>query len=630
MKNMMKKNCLFLLAAFAAVILSLTACSSSDEADLTTPEQPTEPDADRGVVKTEFTISFPKKMVSGNRRLAGKAVQLSADDFRGITNMELYPFSKTTLEGTEQVNSRIALFDASAENEISDKEALYTNTNSRLYQDVDIPIGTKAFLFYGLAKETTGVDDDETDKAKVFGKLKHNTGATLDKFTFEPSPIVTNDAAIVTTNSALIEEYLTSIADAKVSTTKKWEDTNNVPLATLRDSLLSIRTGSWNNVKAIVNKIYSEVKTPKSYDSDDTKALKGAIKTAILNEETYGVTDANDDGVLEFGTKIGNYPADNGLPDGAAYIQWNGSKFEEKTDNITTGWNMAAFTKYAYPASLYYHVISGIRTSNKSESGLYGSSTYTNWESLVNAYADDNLTKDDVGNIAITKETRSVALVKQVQYAVGRLDVTIIADVSGGNIKDIENNAISLGANTFEVTGLLVGGQRAVDYKFNQIEGESEFMMYDSKIKTSEAAPVTLQTTRSKAFSTLVLESADAGQNDENKENAKVKIAVEFVNNSAKAFYGKGGHVIYPGCKFYLVGTIDPSTNSTIHYNLDSTKALIKKAFAQDHITTVNLTIKNLKEAYDTMPDLSLPQLELGLSVDLGWVTGVSYNIDIN
>jgi len=114
MKNMMKKNCLFLLAAFAAVILSLTACSSSDEADLTTPEQPTEPDADRGVVKTEFTISFPANAAStGNRRLSANTVQVPGEGnvvaFRGIKNIELYSFSGLPSAIGDTWTSRITL-----------------------------------------------------------------------------------------------------------------------------------------------------------------------------------------------------------------------------------------------------------------------------------------------------------------------------------------------------------------------------------------------------------------------------------------------------------------------------------------------------------------------------------------
>ena len=124
---------------------------------------------------------------------------------------------------------------------------------------------------------------------------------------------------------------------------------------------------------------------------------------------------------------------------------------------------------------------------------------------------------------------------------------------------------------------------------------------------------------------TLVFETPAATTADD--ANAIVKIAVEFQNNSGQLFVGQNGEIIYPGSKFYLVGTFDPWKNTTVKY--DGTDDVIKQTFVQDYVTTANLTINNLKKAYNTMPDLRSPKLELGLSVDLTWKRGIEQDIVI-
>jgi hypothetical protein len=53
----------------------------------------------------------------------------------------------------------------------------------------------------------------------------------------------------------------------------------------------------------------------------------------------------------------------------------------------------------------------------------------------------------------------------------------------------------------------------------------------------------------------------------------------------------------------------------------------INQVFKQDYITTAKLTIgaNSLKKAYNVVPDLRSPKLELGLSVDLTWEKGITF-----
>ena len=52
------------------------------------------------------------------------------------------------------------------------------------------------------------------------------------------------------------------------------------------------------------------------------------------------------------------------------------------------------------------------------------------------------------------------------------------------------------------------------------------------------------------------------------------------------------------------------------------------KVFKQDFTTIAKLNLKDLKKAYNTIPDLRTPQLEIGFAVDLTWQDGHVYEID--
>jgi hypothetical protein len=124
---------------------------------------------------------------------------------------------------------------------------------------------------------------------------------------------------------------------------------------------------------------------------------------------------------------------------------------------------------------------------------------------------------------------------------------------------------------------------------------------------------------------TLVLQTVDATSDDDT--NANVPIAIEFENAGTQIIVGKDNELIYPGTRFYLIGTLKPYNNDTQKYF--GTETPIKKAFVQDYITTANFTVESFKNAYHTLPDLRTPSLEIGLSVDLTWKSGISQNIII-
>ena len=114
---------------------------------------------------------------------------------------------------------------------------------------------------------------------------------------------------------------------------------------------------------------------------------------------------------------------------------------------------------------------------------------------------------------------------------------------------------------------------------------------------------------------TLVLENG----------NEDVMIAIEMENKSGVDFYGHDHMLIPRNGKFYVFAKLESKAASTTGITVNTPN----QVFKQDYITTANLTLKDLKGAYNSLPDLRTPQLELGFSVDLTWQTGNTYDIEI-
>ena len=90
-------------------------------------------------------------------------------------------------------------------------------------------------------------------------------------------------------------------------------------------------------------------------------------------------------------------------------------------------------------------------------------------------------------------------------------------------------------------------------------------------------------------------------------------------NTTGVDFYGQSGKLIPKNGKFYVIAELAAASASETE----------SKVFKQDYKTTAKLTLKSLKSAYNTIPDLRTPQLEIGFAVDLTWQSGHEYTIEI-
>ena len=645
----MKKN--FMYAILSAIALSgavgFSACQSSDEI-VDNPNYNPETNA----VKTQFTISFQNN-VAKTRQSAGVVQNTpTIANFRGMDQIKLYPFLKEGAVNTDPIAATdtrlgdgIVLkkmikpseieFTTATQNSIpkdaTDAEkSLVDPSNSVVYNDVSIPVGTGSFLFYGKAI-------DETGGKVVNGSLKPSydeasyAGTTAGDITFSPEQIYPSGTAASAVGAALAT-YLTNIAQAE-NWAKCADDANsaqtwyNSGLGALYTKFIDLKAGSSKTVQAAVRDLYRTI-----YKNTDAVSIK--IRDAIL-DATYASdarANATDPltGNLNFTATVGNsettyFPGDKNLPDGAALLSYNAStKTFTQTNgdgDITT--MTAAYDKYVYPASLYYYCNSGIKTSNSSQKDLYnGTNT---WNAII-TNAGYNLT-------AVGAATRSVAILDQIQYGVGRLDAQLKS--LAATLYDKNGDAYDT-TNGFTVTGILIGGQKPVKFNFEPQTSTTTttipvYTIYDNIEKSNSTASMLATQTSASAYNyTLALET---------ESNAVVYIAVELLNNG-KYFQGADG-VVPTGGKFYLVAALDPTDGGSISANEHS----LTQVFKQDYKTIANFTIPagtpntstsfnpttgnitGLGKAYNTIPDLRAPEMELGLSVNLTWENGIVFDI---
>ena len=384
-------------------------------------------------------------------------------------------------------------------------------------------------------------------------------------------------------------------------------------------------------MEATVDSLYNALGTDKFPEGWQDYHVAKAIRTAIANDTYVTVTD----GHIKFktstdGTSLAGYPGNINLPDGAALLGFDSdtNKFSYKNQNLSE--NIGNTGNYAYPANLYYWGKSDILTSNSMKESKYTATmTWDNTEEtgIFNEYTDGN---------EITTTTRSVLLKEPVQYGVARLNVKVLAAHSGtgeatladnGDYwKEMMNTRTSyIPVSNIALTGVIIGGQKAVNWKFETSSGGTEYSIYDDIVKANdEANGIAIGTSEVTAAtnSTLVLETAggkDDSKTTDNKYTESVNVALEFVNNGTTGFWGQDGN-IPAGCKFYLVGQLNAG-------EVDKTEAdkTLGKVFKQDYTTTATFTIKNLKHAVYHIPDLRNPAVELGLSVNLEWQDGIHF-----
>lgn len=518
-------------------------------------------------VKTQFAINIPAAGKK-NTRLGQDIVQ--ADPvFRGIDNISLISFKETPAAG--KTGESIINLGAIQLGELGE------GTGAKVYYDVELAEGVNNFLFYGEATEATGAE-------KANGALKATIATVVDDIKFELVPISSSATSDETTK---LLAALNAVAGTEFSG-KKWSESTS-DLQQYYQSFIRLKAGSAASIKLALNNLETGITIAAANGEDD---LKNAILASI------------DGAIGASGTiKDCTYPRNLGLPDGSAQIKWNNasSAFEYITSANVGDLSYTDMENFVYPASLYYWVNTPIKTSDKSLADQYA----TNWETCLGLYENDNA--------AVSASTASVALKDPINYAVGRFD--LLAKFNAETVKDnLGGDVNTQASNGITLDGVLIGGQKNVKWDFSTPAPDTggsgstytEYTIYDASVTSTKVETTTSATM---AYS-LALETA---------QGTEVRFALELTNQTGKAFTGKDG-IVPDGGRFYLVGKLTPDATQVESDN---------RVFRQDHTTKATVTINSLENAYNCIPDLRSPKLELGLSVDLEWKQGLVDEVTI-
>lgn len=600
-----------LIIGLASMVL--TSCQKQEDVS-----EVTEPA--KTYVLADLALSLPAS-TAPRTRMTTEVTQTNGN-FRGIQRLSIIPF---TTQGKITSTDMPSYY----ENEpiVSTSWTVPDNTVHH-YQKVHLMKGVASFLTYGQAAAVMGGKDVNGSlipkvegQSQTAGIMPERMAVSPANLTFELEKIYKESD--VPAGATAIANYLTHIARAegKINpgtedeVTVSWKDANDAWLQLLYTNFINqndlgtniIMPGSARNVKAFVSTLYRRLAAMNYNDA----TIEKAIVNDILNRITTGVTYEGEGDALTV-TSLGtydSYPNDLDLPDGAAAVLWDmtadGNKGAFVPQTVTTlDAPINTINRFAYPPELYYYSNSRIKTSNTEilESG-YG--TYQSWsDALANQYPYDDA--------VVSGDTKAVAIKEPLQYGVAHLSATIASTSS--SLDDADGNLIEVGATSFPVTGIIICGQRPVDFEFKvktTATGETtgdELFIYDRHLGGSPY--LKFGDSASGPFETLAL------QNEDGKD---VTIMLELENQSDKNFKGEDG-IVYKGTKFYLTGQVKLSGGSDTSVSASEKDDVKKRVFTQDHTTTVTMKVQTLAHAYNVMPNVLSGRLEIGVDIKLDWV----------
>lgn len=572
------------------------------------------------VVKAQFAINIPYGGNSSTNqakkvtRMTDEMTQQSGKPFRGISDIVLLTFNgNPSTDGNTEATSIIDIG--------TDGNAYAQDKHSKLYRDIEIPVGTNHMLFYGRATKKSDATDFQAGKITDKGDKK--TEKTLANISHELTPINSRANFTTDTDAGKIIDALNSIANAKVqdeeytwatteteTTRPAWLTENEKKfLAARYKEFISLKAGSRTSVVAFIKNLQT--------------ALVGETGEPTIHAERKLTKEIYDKCVAAL-TAIESidFPGKFKLPDGVATLSWATGGFAYNTPgNVTIGnGNSINYQKICYPAELSYFVNTTTMVSDKDMSNLSEFPSYENWTKPTGA----NWEGKDFTNTAVAKTTRTVGLKDPVQYSVAVLKSTVRCKEATleDNAKDAggfkANQSITVNDNSFPVTGILIGGQPAsVDWKYEPASSETfENTIYDNVMNGSPMYAKYASEVPTVGNYTLVFDNKKTGA-----ENS-VYVTIELTNKSGQAFYGKDG-IIQKDTKFYLVGILNPNKEGL------PKPAGVNRVFVQDYVTTANFKIKDLKSAYNCIPDLRTSGINVGLAVDLSWKTGITFDVEL-
>jgi len=424
-------------------------------------------------------------------------------------------------------------------------------------------------------------------------------------------------------------------------------------------------------IEAVAKEVAKEIRTEiAKYVNVETTAWNsiGSIKTAL------GVSYDDVTGSLgAFPDVLFNVPL------GAACVSYDitNNEYSPRTNiptysmSGTTGSTFDIFN-YRYPAELCYFGNSPIRVTDQTVLAAEYPQGVTNWDT------ESSWTSKAWSSTPahVLSTTRSVAMKNNINYGTALLKTTVrygAAVLKDNNTKIQQDRKGSTeapitiateGATPFSLTGILIGGVNPKvgwNYLPTDPTAFTSFIYDNALVAGSKAIPsydgtkTPAQLQNSPNY-TLVWDNWN--QTNVGAKQNVVYVALEFVNNSNKDFWGMN-NLIRQGNTFYITGKLDPDEASAAKlaalgktaeqyaankslgvdwptaaapyalppYDGSGNTIEQRRVFIQDHVTEANFVINenSLKYALIAVPDLRSAQISLGLSVDLEWKNGLNF-----
>lgn len=344
--------------------------------------------------------------------------------------------------------------------------------------------------------------------------------------------------------------------------------------------------------------------------------------------------------------KMEQFPGQFDLPQGSTHIHFDAATsvftYADEFNTSAVGNTQFTVDDYYYPAELCYFGNSPVRVSDKEH-------VVGDYPANVTTWNTDATTSwpSDWSVSHVKSSTRSVAMKNDINYGTSLLKTTVSYETLSlqDNNKNIqkrdygvtteENKTITVTDESFKLVGIIVGDQwpkvgwdflpKTTDSNSNYRKG----YIYDNQITNNGVIPAST-TSASDPNYTLVFDNYVS-----ETTQPKVYVALEFQNNSGVDFFGFD-NMIPNGGNFYLIGELDPTGktgpakpewHALPPYDVNGTTT-VPRVFIQDHMTTANFKFKtfSLQHAYLTVPDLRSSSVTLGLSVDLQWSTGLTFD----
>lgn len=597
---MKKLNSFFLMGTVALAGLGVMSSCSSDDLG----NDPTTNPGETKAVKTQFALNIPR--ANGGTRMSGENAQANKN-FLGMEDIRMYSFNAAPAAGSTSTATFTLAGIASG---------ISATASSKIYSDVSVPVGTTHFLFYAHAPQGTTT----VTNADNFTKGVLNFKAGTDNAT------ATNDisAALVGvkgTDDGSANKLLTVLN--AVAGVDKWSTAaGTTELGKLYKNFITLKAGSANSICLALQDLYNALGGVTTGSDAAAKEIANNIRTAIKTDNVFTVAEQTNKTFAI--TTTNTYPKNVNLPDGAVELSFNATskKFDYAATSGLTGLTTLDAAKICFPASIYYFQSSDLAATAAELDNTAWPKTTSDWTSNTVAPWLKNGAAGWTSTVQPT--TRSIAMRQNINYGVANLATTVkcgaetLADNEGLAVSEPNEftGTVPVPAEGFPVTGLLIGGQPTkVGFNF-QPTSDAEYVqtVYDNNL-----TDIVAKNGAASAVNYTIVLPNDKGRGV--AEQNKVNVAIELTNKSGVAFRGADG-IIPDGGKFYLVGQLNPDAKTI--------EGVTKPAvFMSDYKTTLNLTINSLKGAYNTIPDLRSTKLQLGLSVDLEWKTGIQFDVNI-